>query len=328
MTWWTIIKTYALVTVVSLLIWVWAEAESLSTVPVSPRVELARTDVVPTVLDAGWNGTVRMRVRGSSAAVSQAQSRLSTVLSLVPGIGGIPATPGEHNVDLRDALRDHPALARLGVNFVDVEPAIIRVRLDQLASRSVEVRAVLPGLDVQGAATAAPPKVTLRLLERDVANLPPVLAATATPDADVLARLAGEGPHTVPGRVSVPGLPAWLGPVTIDPPEVLVTFTLRSKIDAWSVPQAPIWVVLPPGEAASWSVTPAQAFVENVSITGPRELIEQVRAVEGGVRAYVVLSSDDLQKRVTSAPITFSLAPTGLRFTAKQSSVGLKIERR
>jgi hypothetical protein len=327
---WASIKTYALVSIVSVLIWVWAEAESLSTVPVSPRVELVTsgTDVTARVLDASWNGTVRMRLRGSSASVSQAQSRLATAVTFKPGIGGIPATPGEHVVGMVDALRNHPELARLGVNFIDVEPAIIRIKIDALASRTIPLQPVLPGVDLAGEAKVSPEQVTIRVREGELESLPAVLTASATPDQDTLSALVGDGPHTVAARITIPSLPSWIGPVTVEPARAQVTFTRRGQAVTVTVAEAAVWVVLPPDQAGAWIVTPEARSVANVRITGRRELLDQLRASPDGVRAYVVLRAADLAEGVKDAPITFTVTPSMLKFECDVQTVRVKIERR
>lgn len=328
--WWSAIKTYVLVTMVTLLIWVWAEAESLSTVEVAPRVELSGlgTNVAPTVIEPGWTGSVRVRVRGSTAAVGAVQTRLASGLRLTPGIGGVPATPGEHTLVVADVLRQHPDLSRLGVNFIDVQPVAMAIRIDELASRVVDVHAVIPGLELAGEPTVIPPQVTVRVSKDAMTMLPAVLSASATPDLNAYVGLVGDGPHTVPARVSVPNLPPWIGPATLEPSQVQVTFTRRSKIDTLSVPQAPVWVILPPGEAERWNATPTITVVDDVSVTGPRELVEQLRAVPEGLRAYAVLSVKDLRPGEVTVPVVFTMAPSPLKFTSKQQTVTVRVEAR
>lgn len=329
---WTNIKTYLLVTLVTLLIWAWAEAESLSVVPVSPRVEISGqgTDVAATVVDPGYTGTVRMRVLGSSAAVSQAQSRLSGGLRLTPGIGGVPAEPGLHIVDVREALRQHPLIANLGVNLLDVEPAALNVRIDEMAVKTIPVVPALRGLDLEGEPTCDPREVRVRVRKEALETLGDGVTAFATPTIAELSRLSGDGPHTVPANVTLLNVPAGTGPVTVEPTQVRVTFSLRGRSESWTASQVAVWVVMPPpppGTSGKWTATPAQNVIASVTVSGPREQVAALREGVGGLvlRGYVVLSDSDLKAGTIDAPVRFALVPNDLTFTPSQSSVKVTI---
>ncbi len=130
---WERTKTAALVVVITLLVWLWAESASLSSGQAAPRLEIAPSATLRAVaLDPDWTGTARVRLRGGRAALSAAQRLLAGPLRLAVGEGAIPAVAGEHTVDLREALRRHADLRRAGVAIDEVEPGLLRVRVEPL----------------------------------------------------------------------------------------------------------------------------------------------------------------------------------------------------
>jgi hypothetical protein len=126
------IGTFALVTFLTVLVWIWAEHESLSEERITAQVELIASPVIhpPQVQDQTWKGAVLVRLRGSNASLAEARRvLLGSALKLEPGVGGMPATAGEHTLDLRRCLRECPDLSSIGVALVETEPSTLRVRL-------------------------------------------------------------------------------------------------------------------------------------------------------------------------------------------------------
>src|SRR6185503_14008681 len=128
------IRTILLVTIVTLLIWVWAEGESLTTQTLNPRISFVGPtptgspgDEAPELIvrptTEAWRGTVRIRLEGSTIAIKAAEDALAQPVKLRPGQPGVPSDAGETKiVDLTDALRSYPALTQTGVTVVDADP--------------------------------------------------------------------------------------------------------------------------------------------------------------------------------------------------------------
>lgn len=346
-TFWANIKTFALVTMVSALIWVWAENESLTSVVVSPRIDLAVPNgaLAWQIDGAEWTGTARLTLRGSNAAVDGAQRVLAAPVMLTPGLGSIPSVAGEHVVDILVALREHPLLRRLGVTFTEAEPPTIKIKLTELEAVNLPVIAALDGAEFDGEPMVAPKTVTMKLPKGLAALLPKDGTATALIDEEALARFSGAGvssalggnsglgPFTVQAKVVVPSIVGVLSVadaqrVVIVPETVAVSFKIKSRIESLLIPEVPVWIVLPSGGGERYSVAAEEASIANVKVTGPREAIRAMRAAGDPVRGYVVLSEEDLRVGITSKAVQFSLAPTLLKFEAPNPTVKLLITAR
>src|SRR5262249_48101907 len=103
------IKSFILICLVTLLIWLLAESESLRVEKVQVRVQFfAGPDsgrLVRVEPGQDFAGTVTLRLEGSTARVDALVNDLKKEVRLEPGTEGVPAEPGRHTVQLQSALR-------------------------------------------------------------------------------------------------------------------------------------------------------------------------------------------------------------------------------
>ncbi|MGD9690817.1 MAG: hypothetical protein AB7K52_14290 [Phycisphaerales bacterium] len=325
-------KTFGLVALVTTLIWLWAESASLSTDDLAPRLVFAEGQgLVVAVEDPAWAGAVNLRLRGSTSALDRARRALggSTPVQLTPGTRGVPATSGTHVIDLAEALRGLPSLRGAGVTIELVDPPSVRVELEALTtvSRAVSLRfadtdAAAPELD--GLPTLEPSSVSIRGPAGLIARLAdgPISAII---DAEQLSRLRDGQSQTLTARVALPEPLSTSPRVSVSPARIAATVRPLSRTESWTVPTMPVWIAVPPTEGASWSIEVPEPFIRNVTITGPKDLIRAMREKGEVPVAFVDLTSDDLDSRITSKAVVFSHLPTVLRFSADRSTVALRI---
>lgn len=321
------LKTFALVALVTGLIWLWAESESLSTDDLTARIEFVQSpDVAVKVDDAAWSGLVEVRMRGPTAALDRARRTLGlgTPLKLTPGAGGVPATEGTQEVDMGAVLRASPEFRGIAVSFERIEPPTVRIVVEPLRAVEVPVTlkfATLDGLppDLEGEPRVEPGVVTVRGPSQLMAKLEgeKALGVQAVVDADQIARLRDPQPQTLSARVVLPDALAGNSRVTVSPARVAATVTPLAATDTWVVPTIPIKVSLPPGELDRWTVQLDEPFVRIVSITGPRNIIRAMRERGETPTAYLDLTVEDLNGRIKSKAVTFSQVPTPLRFSVQ-----------
>jgi hypothetical protein len=329
--WKSMLKTGALVTVVTLLVWVWAENESISRISASPRVAVAGDErLAATVLENGWTGTVTCSLRGSNAALDTAQRVLRETVVLQPGIAGVPSQPGEHGLDMALVLREHPALKRLGVTFDDVSPSLVRVRIDEVVTRSVPLTLNLEGLELDGVPSIVPPTAELRLPKPIADALPTGYELRISLPDGAGASLRDDQSQTLAVAVPIPALTMAGGarPLGVEPSTVAVTLRAKSRTESIVLPTVPVWISLPPTEGTRWDVEVLESFVADVTVTGPREAIAALRDGRESPRAWVLLSSDDLERRIEEKQVVFSTVPTPLGFRAARTVVRLRITAR
>lgn len=337
-----ILNNIILVTLVTLLIWIYAESESLRT------EDFAATVVITSppgsgrgvwIVDSPGRPTmeIKLRLEGGAAAIDALRRQLHTSIPLTPG-GELPKDPGQHAIDLRTALRASPVFAKSGVTIAEATPSTVSVLVDELISKQLPVRVDLP----IGTETVGPPEVQPGLA---TIILPRTLEA-ALGDLPVLASLdhASLAPLT-PGRLErVPGVPL-LAPaavrdqpfVSIEPRAATVTVTLRDQTAFIDLATVPVQIRISPVAYAEWDVDIPQdsRFLRDVKVTGPSDLIAQIREGKLPVIAYISLTPEDLERGAlsggTSKEAVFSDLPipnNPLKYEAEDRMVRVSINRR
>lgn len=312
---WSRIKTILLVSFAAALIWVWAEAESLRSVSAHSQVSF----VAPAdgSLDVRTNEplseAVSVRIEGSAGAVDAAERTLARV-RFEPGVNGMPGQPGDHIIDLRAAFQSLPEVDRLGVSIAAVDPPTVTLKIQEMVTRELPVRADLAGIETQGEVSITPALVSVRMLASQAAKLDKAAFATAAvSDAD-RERLRGPGPQTVTTPVRLPAELAGAAPIRVTPELVRLTFTPRALVEEYVIPSVPVWITLPPTEAKRWDVEIVDGFkfVQNVTVRGPGDTIEELRSRRLLALAFVMLTSDELEAGITSKAAVFAPVPAEL----------------
>lgn len=341
------LPTFLLVTLVTLLIWAFAEAETLvkreATVDlvIAGDAEVAITVLEP-VPDAATEGARRQSpgreevvrvvasLEGAAASIDEAERLLRSPLRLT----SLPRDAGDHSIDLRAAIREHPSIK--GVSVTKVTPAAILIATDPLTSREVPVRVVLGEGEsapaVAGTPEARPSKARLILPTRVAQYLPADAACIATPESSSLERLVSGRQETIAGvRLSPPRELAGEMNVRIDPPRADIVVTLKSKLSTAVLPSVPVHLQIPPGELPNWDIKVEQKdrFITDVTVTGPADLVKAVQDKTTPVFAVLVLSYTELEKGgAISKEVVFSGAPAGLKFEAADRVVTATVTRR
>ncbi len=327
-------KNVFLVTLVTVLVWLFAESESLreKTVGVAALIDAAPAgDVVVSVPDGqGWRERVDVVFRGSAAAIDELEARLRrTGLRLAAGMEGFPIEPGEYQVDTRAVLRAHADLRGAGVTIAAVQPPSVRVLVDRLVEREVGVRVEIAPGEVEGAPSPRPNAVRVLIPALQAGSLAADAQAIARIDAAQLADLAPGQARTVKGvRLALP--PGVAPAARILPGFVDVDVTLKSRSATIQLPSIPVHLKIAPVEYARWlvDIPEEKRFLAGVSVTGPAEVIEQIRRGEIKVTAIVPLSFEELERGLTAKEAVFSELPTPLRFDVVDRTIPLIIRRR
>jgi len=328
------VKTALLVTLVTVVIWVFSESESLTSRPV--RVE-ASFDIEPKddrslrVIDPAWKERIDAAIEGTTAAVSEAETVLRRPVRFQLGAPGIPTDLGEHAVDLATALRGLPDLQGKPVTIVRADPATIRVRVDQLATRELKVVVDAPaGTRFDGLPEARPATIKISLPESDARLLDESAVAFARLNPETLTRIVPGRRETI-SNVSVEPPPLVTGPRTrLSPQRVDVDLTLQSRTGTLTLASVPVFILIAAVEYERWdiAVAPEDRFITDVKVSGPSAEIDKIRRGETRVTAKVELTFDELERAISSKEAIFTQVPTELAFTADNLRVRLQIRKR
>lgn len=336
------IRAAVVAALVALVMWFFAEGEGVSTRTVVMSVSFASEPVgdLLVVPDVGFKGVVRVTLEGTTRTIDAAAAAVGNELQLKPGSPGVPVSPGQQSVDLREAIGSLPSVRGMGSTLAQIEPKAVVVNVVRLVSRELPVRAELGvggadlALDVEP--TCTPSTVTLRVPAGDADRISEGAFAVAVVSGPELRRIvargsaafANGGVQVLQGLVRLPDEALGMDPIVVTPEQVSVTLRLKRKVGVLKLPTVPVWISLPSTEdAGKWTIEVQDKVVTDVTLTGPAEELERIRSGEIEVRAMVELSSEDLARGVTSKPASFPGLPTGVTATANQVRLAKVVRR-
>lgn len=319
----------ALVVALSIAIWTFAEARSLTTVTRTVTLVLAGPSGSPlmawTEPEMARRVTVSMRIEGSRAALDRAAQRLAEPVELLIG-DGLPARVGEESVSLRDALRNHGVFDRLAVSLVDVTPQTIEVRVDELVRQTINVRVQALGVALERAPVASPTSVTV--------SGPATILARASFDvleapvpAEQLSQLRGGSTTEIPGLAITIPAPWRTDLVRVNPTTVTASIALRDTIESLTLSSVPVMVRLSPTQLRQWRVrlAPENAYLRDVLVRGPSEAIEAIRAGRARVVATLQLESEELAVGPAEFQAELSGGAAGVQFEVGDRAVPVEV---
>lgn len=288
--WWSArLRTLLWVSVVTVLIWVYADTQVTSSEEVPVLIELTAGNRSDIVLLPYSNVRVTFTVSGSRASLARFAAKYSnaTIPYRIPQkyeAGWNQAIPS------RDILESLPELRELGLSFISAAPqALAGVHLDRLTRRQVPVQ-----FSYTGAELKAPPE--------------PVSVSVSIADS-MWSKLSNKALKTVERNLSKeePGkeitVEAEINP-TIDSIPVQVdrrTVSFKVVIEAaTAVKSLPVAVrVMAPEDwlhDGTWQKyalksPETQEWRQGLDFTGPKEDIDKLKGED--VDAYIVLKEDD-----------------------------------
>lgn len=326
------LKTILSVALITALIWLFAESESLTQTSIDAPVRLiapAGSERVVRIADTAWTGSVQIQLQGSRSVIERAPRQLGAGVELLLGAPGVPGAAGEHTIDLREALRLNPPLDRVGATIVGIEPSSVRVEIERLVRRTdVPVRLELDRLDIDIQHELQPSVVSVMLPESLSERLGDRIGVVARLDPDDLDRLTEDERHTMTATLSLAGAMRDQRLITISPSTVDVSLVVRSRADRITLASVPVHLQLLPMDANEWRVTVHDQFLTDVTVVGPVDIIERIRTNQLPVIALLSLSTDELERRITEKRATFRLLPDELRFEGGDRPVRITIEPR
>lgn len=340
-------KTYGVVTILTALIWVFAENESLRTAAVTVEVVFESgaegLAVRPAPDDMGWTGRITLELGGTASGISRVRDELPGRLVLRAG-RDFPAETGSRVLDLRELMENSELLRSNTISVEQCTPSGVTVELVDLVEATVPVSVRLPPGAGRARATPEPSTVRVRLPE-DAAE-----ALRARDPGGDGTGLGGVGVHvtvtedqfagvSLGEEAVLPGLrvrpdidlsqvDAWV--MEIEPASVLVRVTRRAITETLTLPSVPVFLRMPPLELNRWDVVvpPPGDSLREVTFTGPADAIERIRTREIPVVATVTLTYDELAGGIPSKSARIEGLPEGVSYRVVDDTVSLRISPR
>ena len=315
------IEDYLLVTVVAALVWLWAESNNVASYPADGSSVSVRLRVLPSgpgqIVTHQEPNQISLRFRGSQAQVGLLRSVLQSELEVRPdGLNDATST-----LSVADLIGQVESLSNLAVNVTSVEPQTLTVTVDRLepveASVLFEPRDVVLGGPWQ--ADPSTVRVTVPGNKAGVLSAGRDSAAVRViPSIDLRELPAGEE-QVVTARVQLPAELQGDPNVIVEPSEIQLTVIIDKRERDARLTGVAVFVNVLPSDTALYDVRMAEdsALIQDVTVTGPIDLVDSVVAGQAQVTAVLRLSTDDLIRAadtgvVQTGTVEFSL-PTGLR---------------
>ncbi len=331
------LPTIILVTLITAVVWLFAEADSLGGGSEELRIRFVAEDsdlIVEMADSAGVSLAIDFRApRGSIAAVRE---RMAEVARLQPGSPGVPSTPGQHTIDMLGVIAQHPALAGTGAQIDSVRPQTVTITIVALESRDVPLAIELEGVAVEGSVNATPATARLRLPSNLWDSVDLDAAVIARPTSSQIDQLPISGPARVDVQLALSPAIRQSRYASLATPSVRLEFSIRDRNAQHTFGVVPVMITLPPIETRDWVVTvDPQDQILSLTATGPSELIERLRADNVAIIADLLLSSEELDLGLGSKAVQFfariddrkEAIPPGVTITPSKGEVRFTVER-
>lgn len=292
MPWRNEIGSYLIITVVSVLIWLWAAGETREQKAVISKAIFNVPD------DGAWiivpdNHPFNMVIEGSRQSIQNVEilARNGFRIDIAPNVG-------TQSIDIVEALNNLPIFKRTGALLISIDSPNARPMVDRLVQMTPIIVPNLPGVQtVESQATIEPSTVTL--------TLPSRLQARYT-DIRVQAFVEQEQSATLPEGVlqqldvNLRLLPEALAAnphVHLVPAKARMSFTIRSqtrelKLDSDVIVQ----LATPPDDQDDFIVEFDTNSLRDVMVIADADLIRQIESGAATVIAFVHLSSSEKER--------------------------------
>ncbi len=319
------LETALVVTVISVLVWLYAEGENVQTYT-NQRVQVEF--IPPPGQDLAIEPARPIEVLLNLKASAGEMSRFDSILRARDGT--IPIEIGEEQngsvVVIREAFATTP-LGAMGLNITSTSPEYVTVGVEPMVTR--QLRVVPSSAPVQFAKppTIEPAVVDVTLRE-SLAQAAEGLTVTARlPDQpDAYASFEVNTPESLEAPLVLPE-PLVDRRTRMEPRTAEVTFTIRKLTDSYRPDFITIRVVLDPLMMRDYDIEPTDLVLREITLTGPSDAIERIRRGEERVEALLRPTNEQLERGVEALQPSIS-APPGVTPANPPPPVGVRIVRK
>ena len=303
--WWiSTIQNCFWVTVVTVLVWVYADMEFTDEEPLKATLMLVVSK--DTDLKILSNPVVRIdfKIKANRKILDGFKRWLNSRGGIIEYDVSKSFRPGKHTISTAEILKSATGRRAQGATLTVMASSAptVTVRLDRLLRKTLRVEFAYTGADLDKTIKLDPAEVTVRVGQADWEKIeaewqkthgsqPPVVTTVSTNLTNVAAGVKTSR------TVQIVGLIAGIR-VEPDVREVTAAFTIIRRTRSKEITVA-VGVKMPPawGEDDTWiryilkRKDPAE-WLAKITVSGPQKDLEQLSAA-GKVTAYVVLSDDD-----------------------------------
>lgn len=318
-TWLQRAETIVIVTVISVLVWLYAEGENVQTytdkrvlvklLPPPGRDLAIRPDTID----------VRLNMRASAGEAD----RLDGIIRN----GAVELEVGEEDngkvLVLREALQD-TVIGNIGLNITSTSPDYEQLSVEPLVQRRLPVNVATTSVQFARQPTVEPREVTVTMRE-SVAGQVGTGSAVADLSGVDFTPFEANTPQTIEVPIALPDAIAddWTEPETAT---ARVTFTVRKTTDTFKPDRLPIRISADPLLLQQYDVEPTELVLQDVTLVGPSDAIERVRRGEERVYAELRPTSEQLEGGVEALTPAL-VAPPGVSTAQPLPPIPVRVER-
>lgn len=324
-------KTLFLVSILTVLIWIYAERAQTTTLPLQVGLEVRASNSTQfATLVEPANTPITIEIEGPRSKLDQIRNQLGRITVMLPAN---TQPDSESTLPTVQLLNDYNAIRALGVTVTSATPPSIKVRIEPRPT--INVPLVLPD-DLPVAVT-------------NVVIDPPTVAVTGpastlrqrfpTPRSGIPVDLSGlTDKITTTGPVKLDGVPI-LVPRDVPGLQVIpqrtnfVKFDVSARESDYVLRTVPITVLLPLPTVGKWEVVTREKTLTNIQVRGPAVEIAKLQSIDGKPPeitpvAVLKLSTDDRTATDATRAVSIEGLPNGVALVGQPPSVEFSVRER
>lgn len=317
-----VFKTFATVTTLTILIWIYAEREQARTQPdVSIPIEVRATDGTRLIsLRAPADGNVTATLSGPrtvvDSVVADLRSRSPEHAAVQLYIDTSKLPRGESSLETARYIASNSLFTRQGISVSGISPPTLRIDVDDFETRSLEVT---PPLNIQNIQNIqfTPSRVSVKAPGR-------VFKDVEVSKLIVIADFSKLGEIDQPGRHVVPGVPVTImfkgEAVTIEPQTVTAAFDVKKPEVEMELESIAIFTNVPLPIINGYGVECRPLTIPRIRVAGPQDQIDLLKNNEFKPKAILDLLPEDTDQSVKHRKPVHFILPKDVRVMSEPES--------
>jgi hypothetical protein len=320
------VKAMAWVVPLTLLIWVYAERETVETEDnFAVPIEVKSTDpnrVVSLVQPPDKN--LICVLEGPKSRLDQLRLALPKSPLMIPIDDSTPIGPNNAIQTLLNIQND-PRFVTAGVSVLKTDPPTLIVSVDRLVSREVDVQAPASITNLESA-KFTPRTVVLSGPSSTMDRLAKDGHLFVTADLTGLPVLNDPGQHTVPSV----GLLSPDNDLTMSVTTVAANLTVKQADVTQDIPNVPVWVAAPRTVLSRYTITDYPELLAKITVVGPANKIADLTGPNPSVKLVAALPIDtsDVVNPAggpKSKPLIIMYLPDGVHLSGDPPEASFKV---
>lgn len=321
--WRETLETIVFAAILTLVIWLWAEGESVSVETVGVTVTFTAPEGSRLLIDPRAPQTVNVEVEGATRQLRAFRERFGES-TLEHTLKYEPNAPLERQVVV-ERLMESAGLGQLGVTVRDIQPQTLAVRVERLVDVTLPITVRSSDLNLAGPVQVQPESATVTVPESRESQAETAKIEVSLGQVDT-SELKPDEPYSTTVNLSVPaGLRTpWtrMTPLTAE-----VTLTIEDVTETVTLRSVPVYASAPPLLMHRYdiNVPEDQQVLRDVVLSGPSEVIERIREGETRVIAEFRPSENDLAAGEATLPLTLRV-PAGVTIESAVPAITITVE--